>query len=283
MTRGTFRPSIETWRDYINDQGFPSFPDLNLLAEGDSWFTISGLPAYNLLFELRFRKQTRIVSCALPGDTIKHMSEIVKNPQLRAALGVGGGRWDAIFLSAGGNDLIDAADEILLPKARRTANPQGPRDYCDGPRLDNLIKEIQDGYRRIADARDAPGAAARGVPMLTHTYDYATPRNAPARFFFGYLGPWLMQALKDREVPSTDWVPVADYLTDALAKGILALTSGGNDIPAFHVVDTRHSLTRADSKDRGDSHDWQNEIHPNGGGYEKLARRIEPILDGLLP
>jgi hypothetical protein len=22
---------------------------------------------------------------------------------------------------------------------------------------------------------------------------------------------------------------------------------------------------------------------PNGGGYEKLARRIEPILDGLLP
>ncbi len=281
MTRGTFRPSIETWRDYINDQGFPSFPDQNLLAEGDSWFTISGLPAYNLLFELRFRKQTRIVSCALPGDTIKHMSEIVKNAQLRAALGAGGGRWDAILLSAGGNDLIDAADEILLPKARRTATPQGPRDYCDGPRLDNLIKEIQDGYRRIADARDAPGAAARGVPMLTHTYDYATPRNAPARFFFGHLGPWLFAALKDREVPSADWVPVADYLTDALAEGILALTSGGNVIPAFHVVDTRHSLTRAGRKDRGDSHDWQNEIHPNGGGYEKLARRIEPILDGL--
>lgn len=136
MTRGTFRPSIETWQDYIGDQGFPSFPDLNLLAEGDSWFTISGLPAYNLLFELRFRKQTRIVSCGMPGDTIKHMSEIVSNRQLRAALAPGERRWDAILFSGGGNDLIDAADMILLPKARRTAHPQGPRDYCDGPLLE---------------------------------------------------------------------------------------------------------------------------------------------------
>jgi hypothetical protein len=138
----------------------------------DHQFTETRRPVHQQIHsEFRFRKQTRIVSCALPGDTIKHMSEIVKNPQLRAALGAGGGRWDTILLSAGGNDLIDATDEILLPKARRTANPQSPRDYCDGLRLDNLIKEIQDGYRRIADARDAPGATARGVPMLTHIYD----------------------------------------------------------------------------------------------------------------
>jgi lysophospholipase L1-like esterase len=283
MTRGIFRPSIETWQDYIGDQGFPSFPDLNLLAEGDSWFTISGLPAYNLLFELRFHKQTRIVNCGMPGDTIKHMSEIVKNPQLRAALAPGERRWDAILLSGGGNDLIDAADVILLPKARRTTNPQGPRDYCDETLLNDLIKEIQDGYRRIADARDAPGAASRGVPILIHTYDYATPRNAPARFVFARIGPWLFRALKDREVPSTAWVPVADYLTDALADGILALASGSKGIPAFHVVDTRGTLTRADLKANADSQDWQNEIHPNGGGYEKLAKRIEPVLDGLLP
>jgi len=283
MARGTFRPSIETWQDYIGNQGFPSFPDYNLVAEGDSWFTISGLPAYNLLFELRFRKQTRIVSCALPGDTIKNMSEIAKNPQLRAAWSDGGGRWDAILLSGGGNDLIDAADAILLPKARRTANPQGPRDYCDGPLLDTLIEEIQDGYRRIADARDVPGAAARGAPILTHAYDYATPRNAPARLVFGRIGPWLFRALKDCGIPSPAWVPVADYLTDALADGILALGSGRNAIPAFHVADTRNSLTRADPKDRGDSHDWQNEIHPNGGGYGKLAERIEPTLIRLLP
>jgi len=36
-----------------------------------------------------------------------------------------------------------------------------------------------------------------------------------------------------------------------------------------------------DQGHRGDSHDWRNEILPNGGGDEKLARRIERILDGL--
>jgi lysophospholipase L1-like esterase len=282
MARGTFRPSIETWQDYIDDQGFPSFPDLNLLAEGDSWFTISGLPAYNLLFELRFRKQTRIVNCGFPGDTIKHMSAIVKNRQLREALSPGGGRWDAILLSGGGNDLIDAADEIVLPKVRRSASAQGPQDYCDTARLAQLVAEVQSGYRRIADLRDAPGGAAVGVPILTHTYDYATPRNAPARFVFAQIGPWLYTAMKAREVPGSDWAALADYLIDALADGILALAAGPDPIPAFHVLDTRNTLRRADPKHRGDSGDWQNEIHPNGGGYEKLAKRLEPIIDGLL-
>ncbi|WP_373509036.1 hypothetical protein [Thiocapsa sp.] len=48
------------------------------------------------------------------------------------------------------------------------------------------------------------------------------------------------------------------------------------------MVDTRGALTRAALGHRGDSQDWQNEIHPNGGGYEKLAKRIEPVLEGLL-
>jgi lysophospholipase L1-like esterase len=48
------------------------------------------------------------------------------------------------------------------------------------------------------------------------------------------------------------------------------------------VVDTRGTLTRAELGHPGDSRDWQNEIHPNGGGYEKLAKKIEPVLEALL-
>ena len=73
----------------MSHDDFPDFPDWRFLAEGDSWFTISGVPAYNLLFELRFHKHTQIFICAQPGDTIKHMSQISENPLLRRAM-IGG-------------------------------------------------------------------------------------------------------------------------------------------------------------------------------------------------
>lgn len=282
MSRGRHRPSIVTWREYLDQAGFPSFPDHNLLAEGDSWFTISGLPAYNLLFELRFHKHTRIVNCGMPGDTIVNMATIAGNRHLRQALSPGGKPWDAILLSGGGNDVIDEADEILLPKEHRPANPQHPADYCDADHLDGLIRHIQRSYRRIAALRETPGSPGREAPILAHTYDYATPRPAPAVFIFGSLGPWLYKALTDRAVPESDWVHVADHLIDRLAEGILALARGPDAIPGFHVVDTRGTLTRAELGHPSDSHDWQNEIHPNGGGYEKLAKKIEPVLEGLL-
>jgi hypothetical protein len=281
MARGRFRPTIISWQD-LDAEGLPSFPDQQFLAEGDSWFTISGIPAYNLLFELRFRKQTRIVNCATPGDTIKHVAQITKNRSLREALSRSGLRWDAILLSGGGNDLIDAADDILLGQdARDESNIRGPADYCSAERLQDLIADVQDGYRKIAALRDADNGSARGAPILTHTYDYATPRNAPARFLIGSLGPWLYTALVACVVPKAHWVAVADYLINALAEGILALQKGPQPIANFHVVDTRGTLKRAQLDHPGSSNDWQNEIHPNGGGYEKLAKLVEPTLEGV--
>ncbi len=282
--RGRHRPSVVTWREYLRQvfdhEGFPTFPDLNLLAEGDSWFTISGIPPYNLLFELRFRKQTRIVNCGSPGDTIVSMASIARSQQLREALSPGIKRWDAILLSGGGNDLINTAGRIVLPKSDRPTNPGNPAGYCNPAELAALLDDVQDGYRRIAAMRDVPGGPSRGVPILAHTYDYATPRDAPA--IFGTLGPWLHRAFNDREIPPADRVALADDLTDRLAERLLELINGSKKIPDLHVVDTRGTLTPATFGHHGDSNDWQNEIHPNGGGYEKLAKRIEPVLEGLL-
>jgi lysophospholipase L1-like esterase len=283
MARGRIRPNIVTWMDLDFDEDFPTFPDWQFLAEGDSWFTISGLPAFNLLFELRFHKHTRIVNCALPGDTIKNMSVIARNRNLREALGSRDFAWDAILLSGGGNDLIDEAEDILIPKAsRNAASISGPADYCDQGTLGELIGEVQQGFRKIADQRDRAGSPSKGVPIVTHTYDYATPRNAPARFIIGKLGPWLHRALTNRQVPGNDWVAVADYLIDRLAEGILALQHGPGPIPNFHVVDTRGRLKRAALGSQGDDADWQNEIHPNDDGYEKLAKLVEAKLEDLI-
>jgi hypothetical protein len=48
------------------------------------------------------------------------------------------------------------------------------------------------------------------------------------------------------------------------------------------VVDTRGTLVPAALGSTGDNHDWQNEIHPNGRGYEKLAIKVEAQLEPLL-
>ena len=120
MARGKFRPHITTWDlfDLEETAGDPFFYDSLILAEGDSWFTIGGLFAPNLLMSMRFHKDTLILNCASPGDTIVHMSALAHNYVYKEALRYNYA-WDAILLSGGGNDLIDRADEIILDKAQR--------------------------------------------------------------------------------------------------------------------------------------------------------------------
>ncbi len=278
MRRGKFRPSIISWTDYLRQDGLPYFPDLIFLAEGDSWFTVSGFPAYNLLFELRFKKSAVIVNCGMPGDTIKHMAQIEKNRSLREALSAGARCWDGILLSGGGNDLIDEIDDIVLPRNRRPSTVSDPAQYCNQARLKNLVEEVQRSYRNIAALRDREGSPGKGVPIFAHTYDYVAPRNAPATFIFGALGPWLFPVLRDREIPGSDWMSLSNYLIGILAEGIVELETGDNPISDFYAVDTRNTLKPAELGQSGDSKDWQNEIHPNGGGYEKLAKKMEAVF-----
>ncbi len=276
-----YRPHVVTWNDVNSGFGFPTFAGQRFLAEGDSWFSMSGVPAHNLLFALRFRGITEIVNCALPGDTIVNMSQLANNRHYREALTTPGFKWKGIFLSGGGNDLIDRADQILLPMRQRDSRASAPADFCDRAELRALIKEVQRGFRQLASQRDSSRSNSRKAPIITHTYDYATPRNAPARFFFFNLGPWLYPALKGAKVPKTNWIPVADYLMDELAEGIVVLQKGSNRIKNFHVVNTRGAAKRAKRGTTGPSNDWQNEIHPNDDGYRRIARRVEKKLDTI--
>jgi hypothetical protein len=58
--------------------------------------------------------------------------------------------WDLILLSGGGNDLIDDADELLIPAEHRTGvDLQEPADYCDQGRIARLVADVQQGYRRL--------------------------------------------------------------------------------------------------------------------------------------
>jgi lysophospholipase L1-like esterase len=80
-------------------------------------------------------------------------------------------------------------------------------------------------------------------------------------------------------VPKPLRVKVAEILLDALAEALLEL---GKELPAFHVVDTRNTLDRADIDAKGNSGDWLNEIHPNGDGYRKIAKKLAAKLHKVL-
>ncbi|MGA8055202.1 MAG: hypothetical protein WCA12_15335, partial [Burkholderiales bacterium] len=257
----------------------PGMYEWRILAEGDSWFSIGAIPSSNLLWDLELERQAAIVNIAYPGDVIVRVAAMARNPDLRTMLvdERRGWQWHAILLSGGGNDLIDAADRVV----RLPASPSTDADdYIDKARLADLVRNVQRNYRQIVALRDS--GWNRQVPIVTHTYDYATPRNSGAKFFgaIGLAGPWLHRAFEVIGVPKRVRVALADRLLDALSEAILAL---GRELPAFHVVETRRTLVRADPAARDESGDWLNEIDPNATGYRKLGRKIADELRRHLP
>jgi lysophospholipase L1-like esterase len=218
------------------------------------------------------------------------MAEICNNSELRFAMDkLHGYAWDAIVLSAGGNDLIDYAsgktpeDSIIIPEDERgTVN--GPADYVDQRKLAQLMSYIQEGYTRIIALRDAPKSSCKGAPVIVHTYDLVTPTNSPAIIGPITLGPWLFPAMQRANIPTTDWIALADYLLTVLRDTILELAEpGAKQLANFNVVDTQGTITRAVLGSVGESNDWLNEIHPNKNGYEKLAKKLSAKLGALLP
>ena len=240
----------------------PDNPDYpwHFLAEGDSWFTIAAIPSSNLLLELRLGRWTQILNLAYPGDTLRNIQDLTGNKDLKRFLAKRNfcSHFDALLLSGGGNDLIDAAGRLIRKKAPAGADPAVPESYVDLAGLAALMLEVQEGFATIVAVRDSTHSLSRGSPAFVHTYDYATPRNAPARFLGG--------------------VPIAGALLELDSDNL----ESGKALPALHVIDTRNTLVRANPTEGGNSNDWINEIHPNLGGYRKIAARLSAAVNAVL-
>ena len=159
--------------------------------------------------------------------------------------------------------------------ARRTAGaPDQPASYVNRPALIDLVNDVSQGYRHIIEQRAQ--SENRDTPIFMHTYDYPTPRNAPATFMGkDATGPWLIKAMRSARVPSEHYVAVTKIVYDAMADTLLALDDPPNRV---HTVDTRNVLLPADLDTKAVSGDWINEIHPTDAGFRKLARKWEDDL-----
>jgi lysophospholipase L1-like esterase len=255
------------------------------LAQGDSWFSIGGVPPWattNLLSQMVFSQSACIVNCATSGKQLTHMFDTTRQRRfLQLLRGRLAWRWDAILLSGGGNDLIDAAlSPPTAPPAARLLlaatewDPAAPRAtrYLSAPGWTTFtihLNAVLDQF--LAERAKGPNQA---TPVLMHSYDVAVPRNAGAGLGFG---PWLHKAFEAYAIPLGDRTELAVALLSALRDLLAAMAASRPS--QVSLIDTIGTLARASSASTGESGDWENEIHPTPHGYSLLARRWRPEVE----
>ncbi len=267
---------------------------LKFLTQGDSWFSIGALPPWattNLLMQLALPQTSCAVNCAHPGDTLAHLVDWRRDPQFLILLaGRQTWRWDGILLSAGGNDLIDAAGVLPVdsngkPRERWERLLLGASEWGTAPDASRYVSpegwtlfehHLRLQFDELIATRDSPRSPNKDVPIIVHGYDYALPRNAPASHFPS-LGPWLYPAVVAYAIPKHDWRSLGTELIARL-DGVLASLN----LPHVHFAATAGTITPAQDEAEGSSGDWENEIHPTKAGYTKLASKLAATIGGLV-
>ncbi len=263
-----------------------------LLAEGDSWFSITSTGRFssNLLAEMDVARSSAIVNCAAPGAKLQRMVD--RRADARCAQLLNGSQaryWDALLLSAGGNDLIAAAQtpptaadgkptplalRLLRTAAEVGSNATHAADWVSEAGWGTLARHLQSEFAIFAGWRNAGPSASR--PLLLHTY--AVPQARPAGAGVSPQG-WLYPALLAYGVPAAWRQPVTEWLFERLRALLLGLdqdSGSSHALPRVHVFDsaTQVVLEPALPTSTGRSGDWVNEIHLTAGGYRKVGRAL---------
>ena len=279
------------------NEPFPfDFFEKRCLAQGDSWFSIGALPptrTTRVVAELRLEKSTVVVNCAKPGAVLRRMTDTSREVQfLKLLRGKFALKWDALLISGGGNDLIDAIgaspagppDQRLLRTPAERGDGQGAplsgADYVSEPGWQVFANHLSVVFNQLVDERDA--GINRTTPLVWHNYARVMPRPSGAGLGFG---PWLLPALELYLVPKADLLKVSDELLGRLAKllkDIVAVRMAKDPAANLHIADSQSAgieLSAAGSEDT--SGDWINEIHCTRAGYQKVAGAYAAVLDPL--
>ena len=235
-----------------------------MLAIGDSWFWYPF--SSNLLAELSAVVKpdySNILTLGRVGATLQSYAVGAYAKAFRRELEPKNAQfYSAILISGAGNDAVD----WQLGLKADCSGILNAFDCLDAARMETLMSDLQ-GWMlaligEVHDAYDFAGL--RHPDIFIHCYDYAPPNGEPARFpllGFQLLGPWLAPAMDSaRVIPS---YPLRQHimriLIDELQKTFLELESSTQRV---HVIASAGTLDP--------DLDWANELHPNGGGFQKL-------------
>jgi hypothetical protein len=250
---------------------------LNILAEGNSWFDYPVGQQTDLLAFLprQYRPpepKPVVLSLAHFGDAVADMLGPVQLKRMRRVLQDNSlGTFDVILFSGGGNDLVGRVMADWLNEAT------GPDDdiarAVNEAAFSDRLGRVEEGYRKLIALRDS---LAPGVPIVSHGYDFARPTNTSV--CDGTVGPWLYPSLHARRWMHDESEPQilrgAAIVRQALDR-FHGMLLGLSQEPGarFHIAGTRDTLATTE---------WANELHPTPRGAGKLAKRFRTAIDAAV-
>jgi hypothetical protein len=273
------------------------------LAEGDSWFTLGTLTlgqGTNVLLELKFKQQNAVLSFSYPGDTLQRMVDGINDPDFDKALRKRNfaSFWEGIILSAGGNDLIAAAqvppelDGVPVPahlrlfltaaEAAAQPGPSGPLRRISEAGWITLSLHLLANFQILVE-RKASGPS-KDSPLFVHTYAIPAPR--PSGLTSSSRG-WLFGAMEAYGIALDEMEPICTELFNRLREFLLSLDEGSGHeraLPTVRVFDSAGlvDIAPATAGAPGKSGDWINEIHLTAGGYRKMAPAFGAFIDQVV-
>lgn len=285
-------PDIWTLDQYNADPAPPlSQYNWQLIAEGDSWYSITDpdLLNQNLLDRLRFSTRSAIINAARPGDIAGAM--FTRNDRFKTALQ--GRWWLGILISASGNDMIDALrvtpknsegkyrpeKQRLLRTPEEAKDPSDPRHYVIDEGFAQLAGYLLHWFGTLVEWRDAAGSRTAGRPIFMH--DYAIPVPRPAGVLVA-PNAWLHAALTLYGIDPSLHTGIANILFGKLRGFLTSLDSDSVSpyrLPAFHVFDSAAVHLEPATAAHGPSGDWVNEIHLTTAGAEKVGRAYSAFIE----
>jgi hypothetical protein len=238
---------------------------LNIFAEGDSWFDYPF--ARDIIEYLRAKGSPRpeILNLAHHGDAATEILGISQRQRIEENLtNPNNGKFEALLFSGGGNDI--AGDQFVLWLKSRIDGAVAPGDAIDRQRLADIVGVISGAYQDLIAIRDTH------VPtcvLFFHSYDFAQPSG---KGVCG-LGPWLKPSLDFR-----GWANFAEA-TEIVKEILKSLDQMLKDFEQQHpnVVYVRtQGVVDPNS-------DWQNELHPNRNGFNKIGAVFQAALQAKFP
>lgn len=261
----TYTTDIEEYHEIVTEN--PG--NKNILIEGDSW--VSHPQVTNLARQFhQLGNDLNILNLAAPGDMAiaildkytheyQTLASLLDSPRL-------GYKFDMIFLSAAGNDIIG-------PEVRYFVDDKVAGDSRYGAQylntfFDCVVDYLKRDYERFIALRNNSGLN-NTTPIVTHSYSRMMTRQKGSEAFgIKFNKGWLDVYLSDKGFTNQDE-------KNQVAAGMLSrFRSALEQIEAdnFLVVDTLDVLL--DDDNQPDVSLFHDEIHPNDAGFERVAKII---------
>lgn len=237
-------------------------PRVSVLAEGDSWFNLPDLfvlgypdDAVDVL-----KRTHNVKPVAFWGDEIaKMVNETNKKNYL---VPLNSGLWRHFIFSGGGNDVLAGIGKYVKRLGSPGTSPNNAASYID-PNFDAKLTETLGHYNTLYG--HVRSSQEPDTPLYVHGYAYVIPRaNGP------YVGKALQQLGFD---PASE-----------LAKAIVRELVNRFNVRLKAFADARATVHYVDLRSELVAGDWHtDEIHPNGNGAAKVARRLREAIAAQIP